>query len=176
MVGIQLQRTPTYPRREGNRGTALTSKFRRVFDPAAAETVRYGRKALMERSRFAFCSLAIVLFAGCLHAQEDNPDARPPVTKADIDIVRRAAQILNSPGKWNRADNRECPPDAKTISLYCALEKATEEGGKNFEHRGAAMQEARFVIEEIAPDANRYSHRLMDYNNDPKTSFVDIQG
>lgn len=38
------------------------------------------------------------------------------------------------------------------------------------------MQEARFVIEEIAPDANRYSHRLMDYNNDPKTSFADIQG
>src|SRR5205814_8716434 len=38
------------------------------------------------------------------------------------------------------------------------------------------MQEARFVIEEIAPDADHYSHRLMDYNNDPKTSFADIRG
>ena len=98
------------------------------------------------------------------------------MTKPDIDIVRRAAQILDSPGKWNRADNRVCPPDAITFSLYCALEKATGEVSKNFAHRGAAMQEARFVIEEIAPDANRYSHRLMDYNNDPKTSFADIQG
>ena len=28
---------------------------------------------------------------------------------------------------------------------------------RGFQHRGAAMQEARFVIEEIAPDGNRYS-------------------
>jgi len=111
-----------------------------------------------------------------LRAQADDPNARPPVTKADIDIVRRASQILNSPAKWNRADDRVCPPDAKTFSLYCALEKATEEVDRSFEHRGAAMQEARFVIEEIAPNANRYSHRLMDYNNDPTTAFADIQG
>jgi hypothetical protein len=130
----------------------------------------------MERARFVLCSLATCLFAAGLHAQADNPDARPPVTKADIDIVRRAAQILDSPGKWNRADDRVCPPDAKTFSLYCALEKATDEVSKNFEHRGAAMQEARFVIEEIAPDASRYNHRLMDYNNDPNTTFSDIQG
>jgi hypothetical protein len=130
----------------------------------------------MERARFVFCSLVTFLLAACVHAQGDDPNARPPVSKTDIDIVRRAAQILDSPAKWNRTDNRVCPPDSKTFSLYCALEKATDEVSKNFEHRGAAMQEARFVIEEIAPDANRYSHRLMDYNNDPKTSFADIQG
>ncbi len=130
----------------------------------------------MERAGFVVCSFATLLFAACLHAQADDPEARPPVTKADIDIVRRAAQILDSPAKWNRADNRVCPPGAKSFSLYCALEKATDEVTKNFEHRGAAMQEARFAIEEIAPDAKRYSHRLMDYNNDPKTSFADIQG
>ena len=123
--------------------------------------------------KLALCFLAALLR---LHAQPDNPNARPPVTKADIDVVRRAAQILNSPAVWNRADNRQCPPDAKTFSIYCALEKATQEVSSNFEHRGAAMQEARFVIEEIAPDAQRYSHRLMDYNNDPRTTFADIQG
>jgi hypothetical protein len=77
----------------------------------------------MERARFVLCSFATFLIAACLHAQADDPAARPPVTKADSDIVRRAAQILDSPGKWNRADNRVCPPDAKTFSLYCALEK-----------------------------------------------------
>lgn len=128
----------------------------------------------MKLAQLVLCSVAALVSAVFFRTQTD--DARPPVTKVDIDIVKRAAQILNSPGKWNRADNRVCPLDAKTFSLYCALEKATEEIGKNFEHRGAAMQEARFVIEEIAPEADRYSHRLMDYNNDPKTSFADIQG
>jgi hypothetical protein len=126
----------------------------------------------MPYAKLAVCLLA----AACLHAQADNPDARPPVTQADIEIVRRAAQILDSPQKWNRADNRECPAAAKTYSLYCALEKATDEVSHNFEHRGAAMQEARFAIEEVAPDVNRYQHRLMDYNNDPHTTFADIQG
>jgi hypothetical protein len=130
----------------------------------------------MTQVRFATLVVAPFLFPAGLFAQADDSNARPPVTKTDIEIVKRAAQILDSPAKWNRADNRVCPHDARTFSLYCALEKATDEVTKNFEHRGAAMQEARFVIEEIAPDANRYNHRLMDYNNDPKTTFADIQG
>ena len=110
-------------------------------------------------------------------AQSDNddPDVRPPVTKADVVIVQRARQILDSPSKWNRADTRDCPADAKTFSLYCALEKATNEVSGKFEHRGAAMQEARFVIDDIAPNAKKYRHRLKDYNNDPTTTFADIQ-
>jgi hypothetical protein len=62
---------------------------------------------------------------------------------------------------WNRADTRDCSADAKTFSLYCALEKATNEVSGKFEHRGAAMQEARFVIDESAPNRKNYEHRLM---------------
>jgi hypothetical protein len=51
---------------------------------------------------------------------------------------------------------------------------ATVEVDGKAEHRGAALQEARFVIDEIARDRN-YEHRLMNYNNDPTTSFSDIQ-
>lgn len=105
----------------------------------------------------------------------DDPDARPPVTKADLRIVERAKEILNSPTKWNRSDTRVCHAEAKTFSLYCALERATDEVTGNFKHRSAAMQEARFVIDEIAPNRKNYKHRLMDYNNDPTTTFVDIQ-
>lgn len=130
----------------------------------------------MAHTRFLFCFLVIFLFPARLPAQTDDPDARPPVSRTDVDIVMRAAQILNSPAKWNRADNRVCAPRARTFSLYCALKKATEQVGRNFAHRGAAMQETRFVIEEIAPQASRYHHRLMDYNNDPATTFADIQG
>jgi len=106
---------------------------------------------------------------------EGSSQSRPPVTEADVRIVRRAKAILDSPVRWNRADNRVCPPEAKTFSLYCALEKATQELGGKFEHRDAAMQEARFVIEDIAPNAPYYGHRLMDFNNDSSTTFFDIQ-
>ena len=37
------------------------------------------------------------------------------------------------------------------------------------------MQKTRFVIDEIAPNRKNYEHRLMDYNNDPTTTFADIQ-
>ncbi len=104
---------------------------------------------------------------------DDDPDAHPPVTQTDIKIVKRAREILDSPAKWNRADNRACPADAKTFSLYCALEKATNDVTAKFAHRGAAMQEARFVVEELAPGKD-YDHRLMDYNNDPATTFADV--
>jgi hypothetical protein len=133
------------------------------------------------RSRI-LVSVAALIVATTLSAQAQNnssapdaPDARPPVTKDDVRIVQRAKQILNSPEKWNRADNRICPAQAKTLNLYCALEKATDEVSSNFKHRGAAMQEARFVIEDAAPDWKKYDHRLMGYNNDPKTTFADIQ-
>lgn len=103
-----------------------------------------------------------------------DSNAHPPVAKEDILIVQRARKILDSPSKWNRADTRACPADAKIFSIYCALEKATVEVTGNFEHRGAAMQEARFVIDDIAPNRN-YEHRLMNYNNDPTTTFADVQ-
>jgi len=102
-------------------------------------------------------------------------NANPPVNESDIRIVRRAREILNSPAKWNRDDNRDCPATQKTYSLYCALEKATQEVSKNFAHRGAAMQQARFVIDEVLAKGNHYEHRLRDYNNDPRTTFADVQ-
>ena len=105
----------------------------------------------------------------------DDSQARPPVTKPDVLIVERARQILNSPEKWNRADNRKCPATESKFSLYCALEQATSEVTHNFAHRGAAMQEARFVIDDDLAPNNHYDHRLMDYNNDPRTTFADVQ-
>jgi hypothetical protein len=101
-------------------------------------------------------------------------NVKPPITKVDIQIVKRARELLNSESKWNRADNRVCPAGAKTVSLYCALQMATIELSGKAEHRGAALQEARFVINEIATD-RKYEHRLMNYNNDPTTTFADIQ-
>ena len=105
----------------------------------------------------------------------DDSQSRPPVSKSDVEIVVKARQILSSEEKWNRSDNRSCPTAETKFSLYCALEKATYEVTRNFAHRGAAMQEARFVSDnDLAPN-NHYDHRLMDYNNDPHTTFAAVQ-
>ena len=134
------------------------------------------RTSLIQAGTLIFCVAIFVLPSfGQTTGNLDDPNVRPPVTHADVQIVQRARQMLNSPDKWNRADTRDCPADAKTFSLYCALEKATNEVSGKFEHRGAAMQEARFVIDDIAPNAKKYNHRLKDYNNDPTTTFADIQ-
>jgi hypothetical protein len=93
----------------------------------------------------------------------------------DLRIAQRARLILSSQVVWNRADNRQCPPNAKMISLYCALEKATLEVTGSFDHRGMVMDDARAAIDEVAPHHPNYDHWLMGYNNDPSTTFADIQ-
>lgn len=122
-----------------------------------------------------FVTVLVLLVAAAGARAQDDSQARPPVGKADVKIVKKARQILDSPEKWNRADNRECPARATKFSLYCALEKATLEVTGDFAHRGAAMQEARFVIDEDLAPGNDYHHRLMNYNNDPRTTFADVQ-
>lgn len=122
-----------------------------------------------------FVLLSALSLSGQNSTSGDLSDANPPVSHDDILVVRRARDILNSPAKWNRADNRQCPANASSFSLYCALEQATTEISKKFEHRGAAMQQARFVIDDDLAMGNHYHHRLMGYNNDPKTTFADVQ-
>jgi hypothetical protein len=120
--------------------------------------------------------LALAATIPSLAAQSsDDSQARPPVSKSDVLIVQTARQILSSPEKWNRSDNRNCPPAETKFSLYCALEKSTATVTHGFTHRGAVMQEARFIIDEDLAPNNHYDHRLMDYNNDLHTTFADVQ-
>ncbi len=103
-------------------------------------------------------------------APADNSDARPLVTEVDRRILQRARELLDAPAQWNR----KCPAQAPTVSLSCALERATVWIGGKAEHRGTALQEVRFVIDKFAFTRNN-DHRLMDYNIDPSTTFADIQ-
>jgi hypothetical protein len=122
--------------------------------------------------------------AGKSAKESKDQDARPPVTKVDLEIAKRARALLRSESSWDRADRphinddptTNCQPNAKQMSLYCTLEQATVQVSGKFDHRGAVMQEARFVIEEVEPDWDKKCHHLLvDYNNDPHTTFQDIQ-
>ncbi len=92
----------------------------------------------------------------------------------DRKIIQRAASFLSNTATWNRADNRECPKSAVTLSIYCAMEKATIEVTGGFQHRRPALQLVRGIIDERSAGRD-YQHRLMDYNNDPRTQLSDVQ-
>jgi hypothetical protein len=98
-----------------------------------------------------------------------------PVTKEDLLILKRADEILSDETKWNRNDTRICKPEDKTWSLFCALQKACVELVGEYQHRRAAIQEVRFVIEEVADITKLGGHRLMGYNNLATTQFKDIK-
>ena len=100
--------------------------------------------------------------------------AEVPPNDLDRQIIQRASALIASDAVWNRADNRKCPAGAKTVSIYCADEQATIEVTGGFHHRRPALELVRVIIEERTKD-KKYKHRLMDYNNDPKTTLADVK-
>jgi hypothetical protein len=97
-----------------------------------------------------------------------------PPSELDRKIVQRAAAILSSDGVWNRADNRVCPASATKWSIYCAMEKATAEISGGVDHRRPALEVVREIVEQRSSGRN-YHHRLMDYNNDRRTTLADVR-
>jgi len=103
-------------------------------------------------------------------------DLRAEVPPNDLDrqIIQRAAALISDDAVWNRADNRKCPADAKTVSIYCADERATVEVTGGSHHRRPALELVRVIVEERTK-GKKYKHRLMDYNNDPTTTLADVK-
>jgi hypothetical protein len=137
-------------------------------------------RRLQLRQRTIPLMAMVLLVALPLAAQvagSKTPDAtvppKTPVTAADLRIAQRAADILSSPQKWNHIDTDKCPVGARKFSLYCALEKSSQEVTGQENDRSAVMQEARITADFMAP--KRYGARLVDYNNDPSTRFQDIR-
>ncbi len=91
----------------------------------------------------------------------------------DHDILVYAMKIISPDSAWNRADNRECPATATKWSIYCAVELAQIEVAGGFHHRRPAGELVREIVDERTK-ARNYSHRMMDYNNDPTTTLADV--
>ncbi|MEO8002836.1 MAG: hypothetical protein ABI644_13255 [Arenimonas sp.] len=102
-------------------------------------------------------------------------DRDQPVSLKDLEILDKADALLANESAWNRKDTRECPPEAKSLSIFCALQKASIEVLGTYDHRRAALQEVRFAVED-ATKGREFEHRLMDYNNLAETQFSDIKG
>jgi hypothetical protein len=106
-----------------------------------------------------------------------DTEAQP--TDLDRLVVERAAEILASEAVWDRADDRQCAPDDKTWSVYCALHRASLELTGGFHHRRPGLQIVRQLLyEPVAEErkkGRKYPHIMMDYNNDPAVRLSDVQ-
>jgi hypothetical protein len=111
--------------------------------------------------------------ATAMHFQIGGKQEVPP-NAVDKEILEHASAVITSEAVWNRADNRKCRADATTWSIYCAVERGMIEVTGGFNHRRPAGELVREIVDERS--ANRqYSHRMMDYNNDPRTVLADVR-
>jgi len=127
--------------------------------------------------------IAMILAVGC-SSQRPAPRFEPtsaaleqrdrPVSSEDLRILDRADELLSDASRWDRTDDRTCPPDASRYSLFCALQKASIEVLGRYEHRRVSMQEVRFAVEDVS-GGREFEHRLMDFNNLDETTFADIK-
>jgi hypothetical protein len=99
-----------------------------------------------------------------------------PVAVEDLRILEKADALLRDESAWNRADDRRCDDDQETgkWSLSCALDVACTEVLGRYDHTRAALQEVRFVVEEVT-GGRQFEGRLMGFNNLPETRFADVK-
>jgi hypothetical protein len=109
--------------------------------------------------------------AGLVLAWDEGYEAPPSQT--DLDILDAARAVLSGEEVWDRADDRNCENDQSLVSLYCALARATAEHMGRYQHRQPAMQAVRRVIRAEWPE-RVVDHRLMNFNNDPRTTLSEV--
>jgi hypothetical protein len=132
------------------------------------------RKALM-LSVLASCFAILALLVGGLrllwHERRNQP-----VTVEDLRILEKADTFLKDQSAWNRNDDRQCDDDKGSgkWSLSCALDVACIEVLGRYDHTRSALQEVRFVVEEVTA-GRQFEGRLMGFNNLPETRFGDIK-
>lgn len=121
------------------------------------------------------CLLILSLLVGGLellwHERRNQP-----VTPEDLRILEVADAFLKDESAWNRKDDRQCDDDKASgrWSLSCALDVACIEVLGQYDHTRAALQEVRFVVEEVTA-GRQFEGRLMGFNNLPETRFEDVK-
>ena len=132
------------------------------------------RKALI-LSVLSSCLLILLLLVGGLQLLW-RERRNQKVTVEDLRILEKADALLKDEATWNRKDDRQCDDDKASgkWSLSCALDVACIEVLGQYDHTRGALQEVRFVVEEVTA-GRQFEGRLMGFNNLPETRFEDIK-
>jgi hypothetical protein len=133
-----------------------------------------GRKVLVLSASVSCVLILGLLFGGLQFLWLERRNQA--VTVEDLRILERADAFLKDESAWNRKDDRQCDDDKASgkWSLSCALDVACIEELGHYEHARAALQEVRFVVEEVT-HGRQFEGRLMGFNNLPETRFEDIK-
>lgn len=119
----------------------------------------------------------IILMTSQLSMGQTNKENRDLVFDSlDLKIIQRADSMLSDSTKWHQQDDRKCDDDIAngSYSLYCSLYKSSIYVAGEYLHRRPSMQIVRFTLEKH--DIRRVvNHRLMDWNNHPKTTFEEVK-
>jgi hypothetical protein len=127
--------------------------------------------------------LILVTFAATLDksfGQEftvDNGNHDLMFDSVDIQIIKKANDILINESVWSKEDDRKCQDDidSNKYSLFCALYKASIDIIGEYDHRKPALQQIRWIIDSQYKE-RLAGHRLMDFNNHINTNFDEIKG
>ena len=144
-------------------------------DPSPIEIATYqystGPRVIVRTGAWHLASEFVFTKAGLRLAWDDGMEAPPSQT--DLEIIEAARLLLPDEEGWDREDDRDCENDQGVISVYCALARATASVMGRYQHRQPAMQAVRRVIASEWPE-RVVAHRLMSFNNDPRTTLADV--
>jgi len=107
---------------------------------------------------------------------KDSGDLNLVFDSLDVQILKRANDILSSESVWSKEDDRKCQDDIESnkYSLFCALYKASVDIVGEYDHRKPGLQQVRWIIDDQYKE-RLAGHRLMDFNNHVKTNFDEIK-
>jgi len=167
-VGLRLRR--------GDGDVAWTGVM--LFGEQSADTdvatYEYGDgPALVLRTPFGWFLPSVMDLGGDPPRLAWSFSAEAPPSETDLAILDEARRILRDESVWDRADDRVCDPSDTTWSLYCAMAEGVRRVTGEYQHRQPALQIVRRVVERRWGDRVT-NHRLMDFNNDPATTFAEI--
>ncbi len=96
------------------------------------------------------------------------------VSEVDIQILKKAKEILLSQDSRNLNGERSCDDDIATgnFSIFCSLYYASIEVDGVYRHRRPAMRAVREEAVKRYPD--EYLHELRDINNNPDITNQDL--
>ena len=159
---IKNARGTLYSEKFGNAGYSIVKNKLNTID------------SLMIRATFGWHPINKIEITKGILEFEWNWSFRPDPVLLDLEILKKAANLINDETSWERVDDRKCKEDSTSnkYSLYCAIYCSTMNLTADFNHRGAALEVVRKTIRETNPD-KQYQHDLMDFNN--QNSFNDVK-
>lgn len=118
---------------------------------------------------FGFLTPLIIFgLAGCATGPEEDYFT---VSETDLEILQETKTILSDESNWTRNEETQCDLEAEALTLFCALQKASFDVADDFLLRRPALEEVRYVIDELSPELDR---RLIDFNNLETTDLAKI--